>query len=290
MDSMTRIELIYKLWNIIRLFDRPGMRYILGNIATGLCKRHTHTDVEIFYHGLWTHRVGSYYFPDGYRFNYTLSTFGCWKDQEKKYLSNAEDFWFQHYRPQKGDIVLDIGAGRGEDVLAFSQGVGDTGRVIAIEAHSLSFQILNKFCVLNRLANTTPLQAVLMDKPGTVSMVESDIWEENAVDLVNGPAGTEIQATTLDQVCEDEDVKEIAFLKMNIEGAERYALLGAEAVIQRVRTICVACHDFRADYGEGEQFRTRDFVERFLTEHGFKVISRPDDPRKYVRDHLFGLR
>ena len=98
-----------------------------------------------------------------------------------------------------------------------------------------------------------------------------------------------VRADTLDAICRAEDLEEVDFLKMNIEGAERFALLGAESIIQRTKSICVACHDFRADYGEGEEFRTREFVKQFLIEHGFKVTTRQDDPRDYVRDHLFGL-
>jgi hypothetical protein len=30
-------------------------------------------------------------------------------------------------------------------------------------------------------------------------------------------------------------------------------------------------------------------VEQFLLEHGFALTSRKDDPREYVRDHVFGL-
>jgi len=85
-------------------------------------------------------------------------------------------------------------------------------------------------------------------------------------------------------------LKKIAFLKMNIEGAEREALLGMGPSLRRVEQICVACHDFRADLGHGEQFRTRIFVQEFLVKHGFTLRSRPDDPRSYVRDHVFGLR
>ena len=83
---------------------------------------------------------------------------------------------------------------------------------------------------------------------------------------------------------------EIPFLKMNIEGAERHALLGMEASLQRTEENCGACHDFRADWGRGEHFDTRTFVEKFLTDHGFKISSRPNDPREYVRDHIFGIR
>jgi hypothetical protein len=75
-------------------------------------------------------------------------------------------------------------------------------------------------------------------------------------------------------------MRKYLFTKMNIEGAERFALLGAESFMRRADQVCVACHDL----GHGEQFRTRAFVERFLIEHGFKLASRSDDPRDYVRD------
>ena len=77
---------------------------------------------------------------------------------------------------------------------------------------------------------------------------------------------------------------------MNIEGAERFALIGMKSVIQRVQAICIACHDFRANLGHGEEFRTRAFVERFLAEQGFTVTFRSDDQRSWVRDHVHGLR
>ena len=130
-----------------------------------------------------------------------------------------------------------------------------------------------------------------MDKPGTVRIVESESsWLENAIECGEGSSGVQVQAGTLKEIYEEYGIKDIAFLKMNIEGAERDALPGMEPVIQQIRQICVACHDFRSDRGDGEQFRTRAFVEQFLTAHGFTIASRPDDPRIGIRDHIFGLR
>jgi tRNA G46 methylase TrmB len=79
--------------------------------------------------------------------------------------------------PQRGDVVIDVGAGRGEDTLTFSRAVGRTGRVIAIEAHPLSFKILQRFCLLNELSNVTLLPFVLLDKPGTVRLVENRLLD-----------------------------------------------------------------------------------------------------------------
>ena len=276
---------------LIRLLDRPGGRFLLGKFATGFLRRIGGDGVEILYvHGMWTRRVGNNFFPDGLRFDYVYPDFQVWRQQAETYASETRDYWLQHYKPQQGDTIVDVGAGRGEDTLTFSRRAGSTGRVIAIEPHPLSFAILTNFCRLNRFTNVTALQLALMDKPSEALMTESPSgWFENAVGNVSGK-GITVQAATLDEICKAHRVKHIAFLKMNIEGAERHALLGMESMLAGVQQICVACHDFRADLGHGEQFRTRMFVQQFLVKHGFTLSGRPDDPRNYVRDHVFGLR
>jgi len=277
---------------LIPLLDRLGGRFLLGRIATRFARRVVGPEVEVGYaYGLWTHRVEKFFFPDSRQFNYRSRDFEKWTGQAERYFSEAEDFWFHRYVPQKGDVIIDIGAGRGEDMLTFSRAVGKTGRVIGVEAHPLSFAILVNFCRLHGLSNAVPVQLALMDRPGTVRISDAEsTWIENTVVYGEESSGVQVRAATVDNVCETHRIKEIAFLKMNIEGAERYALLGMEATIPRIRKICVACHDFRADWGHGEHFRTRAFVEQFLIEHGFKISSRPDDPRDYVRDHIWGER
>jgi FkbM family methyltransferase len=278
--------------SLIRLLDRPGGRFVLGKIATGFLRQISGPGVEIAYvDGLWTRRVGRYFFPDGITFDYNYADFGAWRDQVERYASDTTDYWLQHYRPRTGDVIVDVGAGRGEDTLTFSQGVGSSGRVIAIEAHPLSCAILKGFCRLNRLANVTPLHLALMDRSGTVRIAESSgSWMENTTVGVGEVSAVQVRASTLDEICERQRLGTIAFLKMNIEGAERYALPGMESVMQRIRHICIACHDFRSELGHGEQYRTRAFVEQFLLDHGFALASRPGDPRDFVRDHVFGLR
>lgn len=249
-------------------------------------------DVEIaFTNGLWTHRAGGYFFPDGPKFNYNYGDFGTWKGQMERLTADTSDFWLQHYRPRAGDVIIDVGAGRGEDTITFSHLVGASGRVISIEAHPGSFAILKSFCTLNRLANVMPLHRALMDKRGVVRIEESESsWMENTIQSSGAGPGIEVQAVTLDEICQEHGLKGIAFLKVNIEGAERYALLGMESTLPHTRQICIACHDFRSDKGDGEEFRTRTFVKEFLVKNGFTIESRSDDPRDYVRDHIFGLR
>lgn len=277
--------------DLIKVFDRPGGRWLLGWAATHLAKRAAGADVRVYHDRMWMHEVDGVVFPDGHAFSFFTHLAGDWANEAQDCLDNAADYWFRHYEPRPGDVVVDVGAGRGEDVLAFSRGVGKAGKVIAIEAFPASFVMLEAFCRANRLRNVVPVQAAFMDRPGSVRIEQAGDWQANAVAMESEQqAGITIPSTTLDILHAQLAIGDIAFLKMNIEGAERYALPGMTSVLDRVKTICVACHDFRADRGDGEQYRTRAFVEEFLSSHGFRLSSRDDDPRPYVRDHVFGFR
>ncbi len=276
---------------IIGQFDRSLGRPLLGALTTARARRLLKKkDVEVRYDQLWLHRLGPYFIPDGTKFQYYDSTILSWKDEIPGYLRNAKDYWFSYYLPKPGDVILDVGAGRGEDVFAFSRVVGSSGRVVAIEAHPVSFRILEHFCRLNRLSNVTPIHVAIMDIPGIVTIDDGDRWEANAVSTTHKHSGAAIKATTLDDICKEQKITKIDFLKINIEGAETFALQGMRDMIGKVRSVCVCCHDFRTERGHGEQYRTRDFVESFLTDNGFEVSRRADDPRDYVRDHLYGRR
>ena len=278
--------------NIVNFLDRKGGQAILAKITTFLARRELGHEVEVFHDGrLWIHLVNSTFFPDDRRFCYYGSSFKEWAELPTRYIRDAEDYWFRHYQLHKGDIVFDIGAGRGEDTFVFSKGVGSSGRVVAIEAHPVSYELLEAFCRLNQLENTSPLNLAVMDKRGEISMVESGDWRAHAVAVEGASSNIRVASRTLDQICSELlDIKHIDFLKMNIEGAERYALVGMESIIESTKAICIACHDFLADRGLGEHYRTKQFVERFLVNHGFRTVSYPEDPRDFVRCHVFAFR
>jgi FkbM family methyltransferase len=276
---------------VSRLLDVPGGRPLLSWAATRQVRRLLgNDDVDVRYRGVWTHRVGRYVIPDGARFEYEAHRIVKWNDEIPKHIRNADDYWFGNYTPAAGDVIVDIGAGRGEDTLAFSQRVGATGRVIAVEAHPGSFRLLQAFCALNRLDNVTPIHAALMDAPGSVSIETGDDWRANTVSTGPAAGGATVAATTLDLLVAEHRIDQIAFVKMNIEGAERRALPGMSATLPRTRHICICCHDFRAERGDGEEYRTRAVVESFLTAHHFAVHARGDDPRPWVRDHVHAVR
>ncbi len=275
--------------------ETPEDRAALAGRATELARAAMPgVDVEIFWDGMWVRRVGTDFFPDPEMFRLPAGTaapnWERWAGQARKHLRDAEDYWFHVYRPQSGDVIVDIGAGRGEDVFAFSRAVGTSGRVWALEPHPVSFAALRRLCDLNHLANVTPLNYACVDAPGELQIETLPVWESNYVRVGHpSPASYTVKGARFDDIAAQHGIGRIDFLKMNIEGAERWALPGCIEALRRARHVCIAAHDFRAARGEGEEFRTLDFVKAFLVEAGFTIVTR-DDPRYYVPYHVHGTR
>ena len=246
-------------------------------------------DVEILWDGMWVRRVGPDYFPDPDMFR-AEPDWKRWAGQARKHLRDAEDYWFHLYKPRPGDVIVDIGAGRGEDVFAFSRAVGPGGRVWAIEPHPVSFAVLRRLCELNRLANVTALNYACMDRAGVLQIETLPVWESNYVRAGDpSPKSYPVKSVRFGDLAAQQGIQRIDFLKMNIEGAERWALPGCEEALGRARFVCIAAHDFRAARGEGDRFRTLDFVKQFVAAAGFEIVMR-DDPRYYVPYHVHGRR
>lgn len=276
---------------LVRELDVPERRAELAREATArLRELFPGVDIEVYWDGLWIRRVGPHYFPDPDLFTAEEKRRRRWPGLADKYIADADDYWFHVYKPRPGDAIVDVGAGRGEDVFAFSRAVGPRGRVWAIEPHPVSFAALERFCSLNQLGNVTALNYACVSEPADLQIETLPVWESNYV-RPGEPSATShaVKGVRLDELCDREGIGHVDFLKMNIEGAERDALPGASGLLGRVDAVCIAAHDFRADRGEGEHFRTLALVRDFLNNAGFETITR-EDSRYYVPYHVHGLR
>jgi FkbM family methyltransferase len=275
---------------LCRLLDRPGGRALLSRLATRQARSWLGEECSIFHDGSWFHRFRGTAVPDGRRFNYSRKTIAGWGYALRRLSREAEDFWFHLYRPRPGDTIIDVGAGVGDEVLAFSRRVGPSGRVLAIEAHPATFRTLQATCRQNGLANVTCLQCAVVGRPGTVYISDADHHESNRIggSAAEVGRGFPVSGRTLDEIVRTEGIDAIDLLKMNIEGAEGPALEGMTTTIRGVRYAVIACHDFRAERGDGGFFRTRARVAAFLRENGFSAVARESDPRPSVRDHVHG--
>lgn len=264
-----------------RNLDRPGGRMLLGLLMSlRLTLKLRRLTLVRWERGTWVHRWRGVAIPH--------SIAGAAPPPET-FTAEARSIFLHGYVPRPGDIVFDIGAGIGETSLLFSRLVGGSGRVVAIEAHGQTFEKLEHLCRLNGLDNVTPLHLAASDREGEVLISDHDDYVLNTI-LDPGGSTTSVTSRCLDDVADELGIEQIDLVKMNIEGAERPALLGMENMLARTRHICVGCHDFLADRGGSEELRTKDFCARVLVAHGFVVTSREDAMQPWVRDYLYGAR
>ena len=271
---------------VIRLLDCSGTRTLLAMITSAYARWITNADVSVYYDNVWVHRLGGTHIPDSRTFPYSKSTIKNWHRQLSSELEQARDCWMFLYEPKIGDVIIDIGAGSGVDVLEFSRRVGASGKVIAVEAHPGSFELLQKLCERNALTNVVCRQYAVMDRQGVARISDNPGCDANT--MAHGPTdaeeGIQVVSVTVDALVEECGLERVDFLKMNIEGAERLAIQGMSGTVGRTGHVCIACHDFRG--AEDDWYRTKGSVKEFLGRHGMQPICREDHEKPWVRDHV----
>ncbi len=118
----------------------------------------------------------------------------------------------------KNESFLDLGAYRGDTVEEFLHYCGgEYGEIIALEPDRRTFKKLCDY--LENVPRSTAVQkAIYCEK--TVLTFSSKAGRQSTI----SDNGEQIEATTIDEICKD---KEITYIKMDVEGAEKEALDGA---------------------------------------------------------------
>jgi FkbM family methyltransferase len=232
---------------------------------------------HIFYDNAWIHKCHDGTIVD------TELNFNSISDMIKE----SSDYWFHIYKPTRGDIIIEVGAGTGNDTLLFSNIVGSLGKVIAIEAHPETFLCLAKMCKYNNLKNTVLHNCAITDREMGVLIGDSSNNLRNTI--LNQKKGIEIQGTTLDKLLGNHNIEYISFLKMNIEGAEKLAIKGMKNTLKKTKFICIACHDFLNKRNGQRNMQTKELIIDFLEKNGFEIFTRNTDERDWVRDHVHGI-
>lgn len=258
--------------------DRPPLRALLATCATAVARRQGHGVTRIFCdQDVWIHQTthGYFAYPHPYM-RLDLPRLDAFTRQT----------FLRGYRPEPGDVILDIGAGAGEDTLTFSRAVGTTGRVISVEAHPRTFHCLEKLVQYNRLRNVIAVHRAVAEPCCLSTTIEDSAHYLR--NRSNTAHGLSVPAITIDELCRLLRLNRINFLKMNIEGGERLAIRGMTQALTRVRTLCICCHDFLAGHSGDDSLRTRGLVTQFLEENGFRILAEPaPEEAPYVRDQVW---
>jgi len=156
--------------------------------------------------------------------------------------------------------------------LLFARLVGDSGCVFAFEPHPAVFTALTEQLNLNGLQNVSPVCRAVCDRIGVAFFDETAARScGHLSDETNGRLI--VETTTLDDFVVRGHARPPDFIKIDIEGAESSALLGALKTIRQYRpTMVIELHNPREDRAVGSILGDLDYVA-FRIEDGSKVAN-----------------
>jgi len=148
-------------------------------------------------------------------------------------------------------VCLHVGASDGRHSYVMTQ-VAPKARIYAFEPSAFAFEVLKVGIAWHRMGKqVTAIHAAVADKPGELLLVTPKktsgrmgrAYAYVAETRPNGPArpdlddtGMDVQPTpvvTLDDFCAENGVDRVDFIRMDIEGAELKALMGALKILDR---------------------------------------------------------
>lgn len=144
---------------------------------------------------------------------------------------------------KKGDIVIDVGTYiDGWYSLLAAKLVGGEGQVYAFEPHPLYYKLLENNIKLNSITNITAIKRGVSDRVGTFNFYEGGIGSsliKSHVEDVTGKIkgknygrAIKIKTTTLNKFVKDKQIKRIALIKIDVEGADMKVLKGAINILK----------------------------------------------------------
>jgi len=165
------------------------------------------------------------------------------------------------YEPQETALVqaflrpgmtfVDVGANWGYFTLLAAHLVGSSGRVVSLEPDPRLFASLTDNLTRNCLSQVTALPLAAADKSGILTLAgyqeSGENWGLSRITSVNPGSGVpsfQVAATALDDLLDEPGLDIIDLMKIDIEGAEGFALKGLARSLarQRVKRLLLELH------------------------------------------------
>src|SRR3989338_5856384 len=202
-------------WSMVhRLYKIPMMRFFLTPIVNMLKPS-------------WLIIQGNKFYID--KSDTTVS-------QELILSGKWEDFESEVFKKNinVGDTVVDVGAHIGYYSIIVANAVGISGKVFAFEPEPKNFELLKKNVEVNGYKNVVLIEKAISSKSGKSNLfINKENTGDHRIFASNHQRSSIIvDSTTLDDFFKDKK-KKIHLMKMDIQGAEMDALVGARNVLKK---------------------------------------------------------
>ncbi len=156
----------------------------------------------------------------------------------KRYLTHREG---TSYVPGKGDVVFDCGSCIGEISAVFAAFVGTTGQVHLFDPIPLH----NKYSQLQIERNPSLASVIVINEVGVSDTSRKAVGTVSDVTTIS-PGGCSIDdfsLVSIDDYVRDNAISRLDYIKMDIEGAEIDALIGATESIKKFKPkLTISCY------------------------------------------------
>ena len=134
---------------------------------------------------------------------------------------------------REGDFAIDGGANIGFFTMVMSRLVGEQGHVEAFEPATVNFTKLRANLHLNRADNVTAINRGLWSEDTDLTLhIAADTGLSSLMPFDDAITRLPVRGLTLDKWCGNYD-QPCRLLKLDIEGAEEHALIGAQEMLRK---------------------------------------------------------
>ncbi|MFN2474488.1 MAG: FkbM family methyltransferase, partial [Sphingomicrobium sp.] len=178
-------------------------------------------------------------------------------------------------RLSPGEVVLDLGSYSALTSILFSKGVGESGKVIAVEPdplnHNVSTRNIRTHFKINHLRNIDLVEAAVGGATGYMELSAEGAMGSANADLVGRYRGAtvKVRKRTLMDLVETYKLNRVDFVKMDIEGSEDEVISQSSSFFIKYKPrIVIEPHRVRG-------VRTDKAVVERLTSYGYECRVSP---------------
>lgn len=175
---------------------------------------------------------------------------------------------------RQGMTIIDVGAHIGYYTLIFSKLTGKTGEVYAFEPEEENFNLLQKN--VKKLKNVKITKKAVSDKAGFIDFykAEGSTGLHSVLPSDFRKNKTSVESANLDNFVQEEKINNIDLIKIDIEGGEPYAFLGAKKILSQPSLMVIM--EFTPSNFSLSGINAIDFLKNFEFS-GFSVYKIKND-------------
>ena len=143
------------------------------------------------------------------------------------YIVDWEEFFLIKHYLQPNDTVADVGANMGFYTIWMSKFIGPNGKIFSFEPDALNYQRLQKNVAINHLSTPVTVVQKGVSCVSGVSAFTKGLDGENHIALTRQHGTVDIETVTLDEYMHTNQVQNLAYVKVDVEGFELAVIKGA---------------------------------------------------------------